>query len=157
MKKLMIFLICCSAFIAVQCKQQPAADTSASDVEAIRKADMAWAEQSGNIDAHLSYFMEDAMILAPNKPMMSGKADIRKMLEEMYQMPGFSINWKPTNVEVSSSGDMGSSVGTYELSMNDSTGMKMKDSGKYLTIWKKQADGKWMVSADMFNTNMPMH
>lgn len=157
MKNLIIFLVCCSALIAAQCKEQTPPDTSAADTEAIRKADMAWAEQSGNIDSHLSYFMEDAIVMAPNQPMMSGKTDIRKMLEEMYAMPGFSINWKPTNVEVSGSGDMGCSIGTYELSMNDSTGMKLKDNGKYMTLWKKQADGKWMVSADMFNTNMPMH
>ena len=27
--------------------------------------------------------------------------------------------------------------------------------GKYLTIWKKQVDGRWMVSADMFNADAP--
>lgn len=157
MKKLAIFLICCFALVSVQCKQEPPQDTSAADIEAIRKADLAWAEQSVNLDSHISYFMEDAMVLAPNEPMITGKANIRKTLEEMYQMPGFSIKWQPVDVEVSSSGDMGCTIGTYEMTMNDSTGMQMKDKGKYMTIWKKQADGKWMVSADMFNTNMSMH
>jgi ketosteroid isomerase-like protein len=35
-------------------------------------------------------------------------------------------------------------------------GSPMKDSGKYMTVWRKQADGSWKVVADMFNTNMPM-
>jgi len=29
------------------------------------------------------------------------------------------------------------------------------DNGKYLTVWKKQADGSWKVLFDMFNTDMP--
>ncbi len=27
--------------------------------------------------------------------------------------------------------------------------------GKYLTVWQKQADGRWMVAADMFNADAP--
>ena len=27
--------------------------------------------------------------------------------------------------------------------------------GKYMTVWKKQSDGTWRVTADMFNANGP--
>ena len=27
--------------------------------------------------------------------------------------------------------------------------------GKYITVWKKQSDGTWRVTADMFNANGP--
>ena len=30
------------------------------------------------------------------------------------------------------------------------------DRGKYLEVWKKQADGKWKVVADMFNSDLPL-
>jgi hypothetical protein len=29
------------------------------------------------------------------------------------------------------------------------------DKGKYLTVWKKQADGSWKVLFDMFNSDLP--
>jgi ketosteroid isomerase-like protein len=31
----------------------------------------------------------------------------------------------------------------------------MTDRGKYLAVWKKQADGSWKCVADMFNTDLP--
>jgi len=29
------------------------------------------------------------------------------------------------------------------------------DTGKYLEIWKKQADGGWKVVRDIFNSDLP--
>jgi len=46
-------------------------------------------------------------------------------------------------------------TGTYELSETDANGKPMVDKGKYLEIWKKQADGSWKCVADMFNTDLP--
>jgi ketosteroid isomerase-like protein len=29
------------------------------------------------------------------------------------------------------------------------------DRGKYLAVWKKQADGSWKIEADMWNSDLP--
>jgi ketosteroid isomerase-like protein len=31
-----------------------------------------------------------------------------------------------------------------------------KDRGKYCEVWRRQADGKWKVSADMFSSDLPV-
>jgi ketosteroid isomerase-like protein len=31
----------------------------------------------------------------------------------------------------------------------------MTDRGKYMVLWKRQADGSWKLYRDMFNTSMP--
>jgi ketosteroid isomerase-like protein len=31
-----------------------------------------------------------------------------------------------------------------------------KDSGKHCDVWRKQADGKWKVSPDMFSSDLPV-
>ena len=49
------------------------------------------------------------------------------------------------------SGDMGYLIGTYEMTLKDGS----KDKGKYCEVWKKQADGKWKVSTDMFSSDLP--
>lgn len=158
MKTFAILTICCIAIIATQC--EPAQTTTEVDTAALqdslRQVDHAWSEASATLDGHMSYVMDETMILAPNQPMMSGKNAIRKEMEEMYQLPGFSISWDPSTIEVASSGELGYTIGTYKITMQDTTGNQMTDNGKYLTIWKKQDDGSWKVAADMFSSDLPM-
>jgi ketosteroid isomerase-like protein len=51
----------------------------------------------------------------------------------------------------SHSGDLGYSTGTYTATFGE-----MTDKGKYVTIWRKQSDGSWKVTEDMFNSDLPM-
>ena len=88
--------------------------------------------------------------------MAVGKEAIRKMVADLFAMPGFAVKWQPTKVDVSRSGDFGYSLGTYEMSINDPKGTPMVDRGKYATVWKKQADGSWKVAVDMFNSDLPV-
>jgi ketosteroid isomerase-like protein len=136
---------------------QPAPDTRSSDEAAIREADAGWSKAFGarQLDAAVNYNAADATMLAPNIPMAPGKDAIRKVYEQLLAIPGFSISWQPAKVEVARSGDVGYSRGTYELGMNDAKGNLMTDRGKYLTVWKKQADGTWKSVADMFNSDVP--
>jgi ketosteroid isomerase-like protein len=46
-------------------------------------------------------------------------------------------------------------MGTYQGTMNDAKGKPITDRGKYVTVWKKQADGNWKVVVDIFNSNLP--
>jgi ketosteroid isomerase-like protein len=70
--------------------------------------------------------------------------------------PGNDISWQPSKVDVSSSGDMGYSMGSYTLTMKDAQGNPVTDHGKYTEVWKKQADGKWKTVADMWNSDLPV-
>ena len=45
--------------------------------------------------------------------------------------------------------------GTTEMNFKDASGKTNHDKGKYLTVWKKQADGSWKVLYDMFNSDLP--
>jgi ketosteroid isomerase-like protein len=53
------------------------------------------------------------------------------------------------------SGDLGYTIGAYEMTFNDPTGKTVSDKGKYVTVWKKQKDGSWKVLLDVFNTDLP--
>ncbi|MBI4548127.1 MAG: DUF4440 domain-containing protein [Ignavibacteriae bacterium] len=152
-----VLIGCCLAMLVLGCTpQQP--DTRAKDEAAIRDADIGWSKvaETNQVDQMIAYFLEDAVVLAPNEPMASGKEAIGTMLRGFFAMPGFSVKWQPTKVEVSRSGDLGYSLGTYEMTMNDPKGIPMTDRGKYATVWKKQADGSWKVAADMFNSDLPL-
>jgi ketosteroid isomerase-like protein len=86
--------------------------------------------------------------------MMTGKEAARKSWTESFARPGFAISWKVNKVEASG-GDLAYSVGAYEESVDDAKGKPISDRGKYVTIWKKQADGSWKVVLDAFNSDLP--
>lgn len=56
---------------------------------------------------------------------------------------------------VARSGDLGYTSGLYELKLKGTAGAAV-DNGKYLTIWKKEADGSWEVLFDTFNSDRPL-
>jgi quercetin dioxygenase-like cupin family protein len=66
----------------------------------------------------------------------------------MSATPGFSLQWTPGKGDVSASGDLGYTAGTYASTMGGAS-----EQGKYVTVWKKQSDGKWKVSDDIFNAD----
>ncbi len=58
-------------------------------------------------------------------------------------------------MEVARSGELAYLNGTYELTMNDASGKPANDRGKYVEVWKKQADGAWKCVADIWNSDLP--
>jgi ketosteroid isomerase-like protein len=57
--------------------------------------------------------------------------------------------WEPTFADVSRSGDLGYTYGTYRIASKDAPAKNL-ESGNYYRIWKKQG-GKWVVVADLTN------
>jgi len=151
---LLCALIPLSLFVA--CQGQAGADTRAADEATLRNLDAEWSKAAGakDLEKTVSYYTDDALILPPNLPTIQGKQGARAMWQGMFSVPGFGGGWKATKVEVSRSGDLGWVTGTYELSETDANGRPIIDKGKYLEVWRKQADGSWKCVADMFNTDL---
>ena len=143
---------------AAACTPAPPPDTHVQDEAAIRQADTAFssAAQSKNVDAFLAFYAGDAAVMAPNEAMITGRDNARKLITDMMAMPGFSISWQVTKADVARSGDLGYTIGTYEMTMTGPDGKPMSDRGKYATVWRKQTDGSWKAVVDTFNTNTPL-
>ena len=43
-----------------------------------------------------------------------------------------------------------------ESQINDANGNPIEDKGKYIEIWRKQKDGKWKCTADIFNSDLSL-
>jgi ketosteroid isomerase-like protein len=117
---------------------------------ALLEADRQWSQAATDLDLFMSYYTSDATSYPPGMPALVGPDAIRKTFTEMYSVPGFSLSWTADKTEVSASGDVGYTAGTYDLTMGG-----VKDSGKYITLWRKQPEGTWKVTADIFNSNLP--
>jgi len=122
----------------------------------LRDLDAQWAKAAGakDVEQTMASYSDDAIVLPPNAKSAATKETIRNVWREMFASPGFIITWKPTRVQLAKSGDMGWVSGTYELTINDTSGKPINDRGKYLEVWEKQTDGNWKCAADMWNSDL---
>lgn len=67
----------------------------------------------------------------------------------------YQLMWTPEGARMSPAGDMGFTWGHYEGNSKDAEGNPVKTTGRYMTVWKKQADGTWKVEMDASNTGPP--
>ena len=143
--------------IASGCGEKTPPDTRAADESAVRAADAQWSKAAAakDVDAAVSYYSDDASLLGPNVPIASDKAGIRAAWASLLD-PDTSLSWQASKVEVSRSGDLAYVQGVYQLTSKDARGKATADNGKFVEVWKKQADGKWKTVADIFNSDLPI-
>ena len=131
----------------------------AAERASLMEADQAWFEEyaasDNRPDAFVTRVLDDANLLPPDAPMARGKEAIRDVIAMLEATPGFSVTWSASAAEVGSGGDLGYTMGTYEMTMDGPEGAPIRIDGKYLTVWRKQSDGAWMVTADMLNADGP--
>jgi ketosteroid isomerase-like protein len=135
-----------------------AADAKSATEQALRDADAQWSAAAGtkDLDKTVSYYADDAVVMPPNASAATTKKSIRSAWKEMLTTPGAAISWKATKVKVAKAGDLAYVSGTYEETMTDASGKSVKDHGKYVEIFKKQAGGTWKVVADIWNSDLPV-
>lgn len=96
-------------------------------------------------------YAADAVILPQNGPMVTGREGRDAFFKEMSNMV---TDFKFSMSRFDASGDLAYEVGTYSGMMQMPGMGTVADTGKFLTVWKRQPDGKWMIVADIFNTNL---
>lgn len=153
MKKLFLVLATVSALVLSGCA--PAQVDVEAEKSARMEADKAWAESTGDPESFASFFAENGSFNAPGAPRATGREAIPEVFTQIGSLPNLSLSWEPTHAAVSSSGDLGYIVGTYELGFDGPDGKRMKEVGQYVTVWQKQADGSWKVIEDIFNNDAP--
>jgi uncharacterized protein (TIGR02246 family) len=132
-------------------------DNLEPDVKSIRELEdkAREAAKAKDLDLYISFYADNAVLLWPGVPMVIGRAAIRKFMRAFLSMPDFSLSFETAHIEVSRSGDLAYTYGTNKVTLVDPNGKKMKDSGKYLTVYRKQSDGTWQVVADTGNSDLP--
>lgn len=101
---------------------------------------------------YLSYYADDSVELPNGGPIIQGKVNIAKGMGFLDQKDNH-LTWMPVGADISASGDLGYTYGTFEYRSKDKEGKPTIDHGKYTSIWKKQNDGSWKVVLDMGNAS----
>ena len=152
------FLGATAIVLGCQPKTPAPVDESAAATEAVRAADVAWEKAFSSRDTAAAVAAVEAggSVLAPNAPIATGPEAIRALFAGFYGLPAMTLHWQVATAEAARSGELGYTRGTYELNYTDAKGKQASDHGKYVTVWRKQADGSWKVVVDVFNSDLPL-
>lgn len=123
-------------------------DTPKPDVTEIQIIDSEFSDYSkehGMRKAFLEYIDDDGVMMKDNALPFKGA----RAIDFIASMNDSSVEltWEPQGGDISTSGELGYTYGIYE--MRD--GSDQVERGTYVTIWKKQEDGKWKFVLDSGN------
>jgi uncharacterized protein (TIGR02246 family) len=129
---------------------QAISDADRSAIAAVTQAAMD-AFNAADWAAAPTIYTEDAIVMPPNAPLIRGRNAIEAFLAKFPPISNFTI----ANTEVEGVGDLAYVVGTYSMTITPEGAEPITDTGKFLEIRKKQADGSWPLYVDIFNSDLP--
>ncbi|HJW47044.1 MAG TPA: DUF4440 domain-containing protein [Lysobacter sp.] len=121
--------------------------------EELLRTDREWAaaaSEGKDVERIVSFWSDDATITPPGGPPVIGRAAIRTFVEQSLATPGFHIGWTPAQAFVSADGTMGYTTGTNTLPGSD--GKLIAVTGRYVTVWRRDASRAWKCVADIWNS-----
>ena len=105
---------------------------------------------SGNAAGLVALYAEDAVVSPPGSPPLRTHAAMQEFFtKDIAANPGVVFDIAPPTARAIS-GDIAWETGTWTA--KDKSGTTL-DTGKYLTAYRKR-DGKWLMAADMWNSDM---
>ncbi len=122
----------------------------AQEREELMEADRAFARDTAKkgSEAWVAWFAEDGMIVPAEGPLTPGRETVRQRVASFLDDPGLVFTWEPEMADVAAAGDMGWTVGHYRAELKRAGEEPRVQTGRYLTVWRRQADGSWRVVLD---------
>lgn len=115
------------------------------DIETQWKADY----NAHNVDAIAAHYADDAALANPGAALATNAASRKTGITQLVADPSLKHDFAADRVLVAKSGDIASTRGHYTMETTDPATKKPKtETGTYLTVWQKQADGSWKAVED---------
>ena len=113
----------------------------------------AW--EAGDAGKIAELYTEDALVLYPDQPAVTGRSAIVGYFKEFFdEFTQTSFDLSSAEIEIA--GPWAFDRGAYRWKgIPRSGGKPIEDSGKYLVILKRQASGEWQIARDMDNSDRP--
>jgi len=107
---------------------------------------------SGDVDTLVEMYALDAEVMAPGNPRAVGHDAIRALMGKLtgeLQAGGVTLAVNDDD-KAAASGDLGWHSGSFVV--KDASGAVV-DSGNYLAVMQRQADGQWLMIRDTWNSD----
>ncbi|MDX1741373.1 MAG: DUF4440 domain-containing protein [Rhodothermales bacterium] len=139
------------ALILSACAPPPTVEFTEADEAAITASEDAFEASANARDwaGVAAQYAEDALFIPPNQPAITGRAGVETWHEGTP--PGAELDLKV--VDIVGAGELAYVHGTYELIIPAGEDT-LRDTGHYLEIRRKQQDGSWPITLDIFNSDL---
>jgi len=124
------------------------------DIQAIKQLAADWRSGwlAGDVDALLSLYADEPVLMPQGQPAVSGKDAIRPLYQAVLKE--VAITSEGTLMEVEVSGDWGYFWSTYRLTATPKAGGETIESeGKLLYIVQRQPGGAWKIARLIDNSS----
>lgn len=142
------------AIIVSSCQAPAPSTLSEADLATIKTANASYAAAVKARDwaALAALYAQDAIIMPPNHTSVTGRADIQAFFQGFPPMSNFEV---PV-VEIEGRGDLAVVRGTYSLTITQEGAAPVTDTGNWIEMRRKQADGSWLIVRDIWNSDMAL-
>ncbi len=130
-------------FLALAAAARGADTAGENALQSLVKAEKNFAQRSvekGVRDAFVANLADDAIVFDP-KPVNGKQLYLKRPTSDTQ------LNWQPIFADVARAGDMGYTTGPWEYKKSKGD-EKPSAYGQFVSVWKKQPDGKWKVVLD---------
>lgn len=148
MKRILFFALISISILSCQ----PESHNTQKEKEAILAASKAFSQAyiDGNLEEQMSYYTDDVVIMSGGREMIIGKEKVTNY----WTLPATVkvLEHASTPVELEIIGDMAKDYGYYAgKSVRNGTDT-ISFRGQYLITWRKEADGQWRMSVDLWSS-----
>jgi uncharacterized protein (TIGR02246 family) len=141
-----VFVIACAT------APGPLSDADLAAIGAVRES-YRQAVLATDAAAIAAAYTPDGVEMPPHMPMAEGRDAIQARNEPLGQVSEFQI----TSVETVGSGDLAYDRGTFTFTATvEGMPGPVTDSGRYLVIVRRQADGAWLLARTIWNSDLPL-
>lgn len=134
-----------------------APDITDSELRQLVQARYVQPFREGDIDRWMTIFHRDAIAMHNHRPADNGRDSIEnfgRMVHELLTLDRYDVRV----TDIRASGDWAYTTGVFDSRfLLKATGQEAwpADSGKFVLVWERQADGEWLIVLDMGNTSLP--
>jgi ketosteroid isomerase-like protein len=112
--------------------------------------------RTSELDKIVSQYAEDAVVMPPNDSTLYGLAEVRAWWEEYFRYFRVTSSVE-TERETTVAGDQMFDRSSVSITIVPTeSGARIKDDLRNLTVRKRQADGSWKISHQMWNSTQPV-
>jgi uncharacterized protein (TIGR02246 family) len=112
------------------------------------------AVNASDLEAVLGVWCDDGVMMPPHHPSIHGLAQIRRYFERLFRQSRFEFSFTSSRIEIA--GDVAFERVEYAASAWPAEGgSEVRDVGKGLHVYRRQANGAWKLAMDIWNSDNP--